>query len=180
MLDVHILTLPDTRRDWQEQCIASVNLAASLAGYPVHVHVVPGIEGHLGQSRAAGYAAGTAPWKCYADDDDYVLPRAFEVLGRYLGRDVAAIFPREHVEQNGRLHVPTVGRHHLWPVRADLAASFPHESFVTFGDVALRNAAAKDPRGVLDIDDVVYVHRVYMGQSGRAMRRAHRNEARAA
>ena len=176
MLDVHILTLPDTRADWQQQCIASVELAASLSDVPVHVHVVPGVRGHLGRARAAGYAAGSAPWKCYADDDDYVLPEAFERLAPYLSHDVAAVFPRERIEQNGRFHSFTHGRHHLWPVRAELALAFDHEAWPSMPDEMLRRAAAADPRGVLDVDDVVYVHRVYVEQRCRALRRANRDE----
>ena len=176
MLDVHVLTLPDTRRDWQEQCIASVREAAGRSPVPVHVHVVPGVPGHLGAARAAGYAAGSAPWKAYADDDDYVLPDAFEALAPYLTSDVAAVFPRERIEQNGRFHKHTQGRHHLWPVRADLAASFPHEDWPSMPDEMLRRAAAADPRGVLDVDDVVYVHRVYVEQRCRALRRENRAE----
>lgn len=176
MLDVHILTLPDTRRNWQEQCIASVELAASLTDIPVHIHVIPGIQGHLGRARAAGYAAGTAPWKCYADDDDYVLPGAFKALAAHLTSDVAAVFPREAVEQNGRFHKHTQGRHHLWPVRADLALSFDHETWPSMPDEMLRQAAAADPRGVIDLPDVVYVHRVYAAQRCRALRQANRAE----
>lgn len=176
MLDVHILTLPDTRRDWQRQCIQSVQAAAQRAGYPVHVHVVPGVPGHLGQARAVGYEAGSAPWKCYVDDDDYVLPEAFEVLGRHLASGVAAIFPREYVEQNGRRHAHTVGRHHLWPVRADLAAAFPHADYPSMPDEALRQHAAADPRGVVDLHDVLYVHRIWAGQRCRALRKRHRDE----
>lgn len=175
-LDVHILTLPDTPADWQRQCIDSVRDAAGRAGYPVHVHIVPGIQGHLGAARAAGYSAGSAPWKCYADDDDLVLPEAFEVLGPCLDIDVAAIFPREYVEQNGRRHGFTIGRHHLWPVRADLAASFDHAAWPSMPDEMLRQAAAADPRGVLDIPDVLYVHRVYYSQRCRALRKANRAE----
>lgn len=175
-LDVHILTLPSTPAEWRDQCVASVLDAASRADYPVHVHVVPGIDGHLGLARARGYAAGSAPWKCYADDDDYVLPDAFERLAPYLAQDVAAVFPRERIEQNGRFHKHTQGRHHLWPVRADLALAFDHAAWPSMPDEMLRRAAAADPRGVIDIDDVVYVHRVYVEQRCRQLRRDNRDE----
>lgn len=175
MLDVHILTLPDTRPEWQAEAIESTRKAAACAGFPVHVHIVPGIPGHLGRARAAGYAAGAAPWKAYVDDDDFVLPDAFQKLAPYLERDVAAVFPRERIEQNGRFHKHTQGRHHLWPVRADLAHAFDHEPWPSMPDEMLRRAAAADPRGVLDIDDVVYVHRVYFGQRCRALRKANRD-----
>lgn len=175
-LSVHILTLPDTRRDWLGQCIESVAVAAARSPVPVEVHVLPGVRGHLGLARAAGYAAGSAPWRCYVDDDDYVLPEAFEMLAPHLQEDVAAIFPRERIEQNGRLHPHTQGRHHLWPVRAELADAFPHSDWPSMPDEMLRQAAAADPRGVLDIDAVVYVHRVYATQRCRALRKENRHE----
>lgn len=175
-LDVHILTLPDTRRDWQRQCIASVELAASLSSLAVNIHVVPGVPGHLGRARAAGYAAGSAPWKCYVDDDDYVLPSAFNVLAPHLAAEWAAIFPRELIEQNGRFHKHTQGRHHLWPVRAEIAQAFDHEAWPSMPDEMLRRAAAEDPRGVVDLPGVIYVHRVYAAQRCRALRQANRDE----
>lgn len=176
MIDLHILTLSDSRADWRDRCVASVLDAAARAGYPVHVHVVPGIDGHLGLARARGYAVGSAPWKCYVDDDDYVLPGAFKALAPHLSSDVAAIFPRERIEQNGRFHKHTQGRHHLWPVRAELALGFDHEAWPSMPDEMLRRTAAADPRGVLDVDDVVYVHRVYVEQRCRPLRRANRPE----
>ncbi len=177
MLDVHILTMPDTRRDWQDQCIASVELAASLADYPVHVHVMPGVPGHIGRARANGYAAGSAPWKTYVDEDDYVRPNAFKVLGAHFDSDAVAICPRESVEQNGRLHGFTVGRHHLIAYRADFITAFPHADWVCMGDVMATVQANKAPGGVLDIEDALYVHRVYYASRARNLRRANRHEA---
>lgn len=176
MLDVHILTLPNSRQGWLRQCVASAKAAAAKADYPVHIHVVAGIDGHLGKARAKGYSYGSAPWKCYIDDDDYVLPEAFVVLGDHLDKDLAAVFPREYVEQNGKRHGGTTGRHHLWPVRSDLALSFEHDKWPSMPDEMLRRHAASDPRGVLDIDDVLYVHRVYTAQRCRALRKQNRAE----
>lgn len=175
-LDVHVLVLPDTRKAWQRACIRSVEDAVSRAAYPVHVHIVPGIPGHLGRARAAGYGVGDAPWKCYVDDDDYILPEAFEVLGQHLDKDVAAIFPREYVEQNGRRHAYTVQRHHLWPVRTEIVQAFDHAAWPSMPDEMLRRTAASDPRGVLDLEEVLYVHRMWAGQRCRALRKANRAE----
>lgn len=80
MLDVHILTLPTSRAAWLDQCIDSVRVAAGRAGYPVHVHIVPGTPGHLGRSRADAYAAGTQPYVTHVDHDDYVMSDAFASL----------------------------------------------------------------------------------------------------
>lgn len=171
MLDVHILTLPNTRRDWQEQCIASANQAAARASYPVHIHVVQGIPGNLGASRKKGYAAGNSPWKCYIDDDDYVLPEAFELLGPHLEKGAAVIFPKERLLQNGRFHSVMYQGHHLWPIRSDLAASFDHEMWKAMPDEMLSRVGRDDPRGALWVDDVVYVHRIYLEQRCRQLRK---------
>lgn len=175
MLDVHILTMPSTPRNWAKQCISSVEEAiASTPG--VHLHVIEGVPGHIGKGRAAGYALGTAPWKTYVDHDDYVLPHAFQKLLEYLDKDVAAVFPREHIEQNGRLHSFTRRRHHLQTYRADLVQSFDHAAWAAVGDVIMRRLAETDSRGVIEIDEPLYVHRVYMKSGGRILRNLHNTE----
>lgn len=176
MLDVHILQSPDTRKDWSEQCMSSVRLAADNAGYDVNIHVLPGVPGHIGRARAKGYALGNSRWKTFVDDDDYVLPNAFSVLAPHLDKDVAAIFPREYIEQNGKRHKAIQRRHHLQVYSADLVKEFDHADWVCLGDVAVAKLAQLDPRGFLDIDDVVYVHRIYYDSKARVLRRKYLEE----
>ena len=69
MIDVHVLTYSGTRKDWLDQCLAS------LAREPlVTVHVLEGDEGNVGAGRVRGYRMGTHPYVSYVDSDDYILP----------------------------------------------------------------------------------------------------------
>lgn len=72
-IDVHLLTLNEPA-EWREACIAS------LDGAPIHLHVVPGIAGRIGEARAAGYAQGTLPLVSFVDPDDLYEASAFSQL----------------------------------------------------------------------------------------------------
>lgn len=71
MIDVHLITLPDTRRDWLEKCIDS------LAGEPIHLHIVDGVRGHIGIGRRRGFQCGDSEFVSFVDPDDWVVPGAF-------------------------------------------------------------------------------------------------------
>lgn len=70
--DVHVLTLETDNKDWLNQCLSS------LEPEPVNVHLIPGIVGHIGKGRAAGFSAGSSPFVSFVDSDDYVMPGAFK------------------------------------------------------------------------------------------------------
>lgn len=175
-LDIHILMSKDTPEEWHRQCLTSISEAVKHATYPVEVHLVAGVPGHIGKARQAGYAQGNAEWKVYVDDDDYLLPNACIALAPHLDKDVAAILPRERPLQNGQMHGFTLARHHFQVYRADVPQAFDHTQWPSFGDVAMLHEALRDPRGVLDIEDEVYIHRVYLKSKARTMRRTHRWE----
>lgn len=178
MLDVHILVSNDTRRDWVAQSLASVRDAISRADYPIELHVLQGVPGHIGKGRAKGYSLGSAPWKTYVDDDDYVLPNAFVDLKKYLDSDVAAVFTSELVEQNGKFHKHPNPEHHLQVYREDLVRGYDHH-LPSMSDVWCRELAKKDPRGFLSVEDVTYVHRVYYNSKARVLRRANPQDRQA-
>ena len=175
MLDVHVLVSNDTRRDWIAQSLASVRDAIERADYPIELYVLNGIPGHIGKGRAKAYALGSAKWKTYVDDDDYVLPNAFVDLKKYLDKDVCAIFTCERVEQNGRLHPFIQREHHLQVYRDDLVRGYDHD-LISMSDVWCHELAKRDPRGFLSVEDVTYVHRVYYDSKARVLRRANPNE----
>lgn len=175
MLDVHVLVSADTRKDWVDQCLRSVELAIDLAAYDIQLFVEPGIPGHIGKARQRAYSKGNAEWKTYVDDDDYLLPTAFIDLGKYLNEPVAAIFTREQPEQNGRFHPFTTPDHHLQVYRKDIVQEYDHD-MVSMSDVWCKELAMRDPRGFLSVDDVTYVHRVYWDSKARQLRRANPNE----
>ncbi len=94
-LDVHILTMPETNLQWQNECLESVTRAISHAGFPVALHLCPGYKGHIGIARAHGYSLGQAPYICQVDDDDYVTVDAFSSMREALLANPDVIFPRE-------------------------------------------------------------------------------------
>lgn len=71
LIDVHVLLLPTTNKEWWQQC------QDSLREEPVNLHVVNGIVGHIGQGRVKGFALGDAPYVGCVDPDDLVLPGGF-------------------------------------------------------------------------------------------------------
>ena len=107
MIDVHVLTYSGTRKDWLDQCLAS------LAREPlVTVHVLEGDEGNVGAGRARAYQLGTHPYVSYVDSDDYILPGAIDACleGLQTARHVVT---RERRLWGNRFDSSTRGNHHL-------------------------------------------------------------------
>lgn len=168
MIDVHILTLPTAKQSWVRQAVRSTTEAARLAGFPVEIHVLEGIAGNLGLARKKGYSLGDYEWKTFVDDDDVVLPNAFHSLRKYLDSDVDAIFPLECVEQNNQLHGYTQSRHHLPLYKRDFLDTIKWEEWPCLIDVAVKEEALR--RDYLDVEEIVYIHRLYSTSSARELR----------
>ena len=66
--------MPGDNPAWAEE------LRADLDGQPVNQYWLPGIPGHVGRAREAGFARGSAPFVAYADPDDRILPGTFAAL----------------------------------------------------------------------------------------------------
>lgn len=179
MLDVHIAVSSDTPKEWVDQCVDSVHVAAKLASYPVHVYVIDGVPGHIGKTRAMGYSHGTSLYKTYVDDDDYVTSEMFESLAECLGGEFAAIFTHETRLQNGVfLKSPT--RHHLAVYRTDVLAGFDFEKWKAAGDVATKYIAETHPDGVRTLPVYHYIHRIYPRSKASSLRKLHEKELREA
>ena len=86
MIDVHVLTLPNDRQDWFKQCMASSQ------NQPIEVHVLAGVQGHIGKGRVNGFMAGKKPYVSLVDPDDIVTQNGF--------RDCLALL-QEHPELHG-------------------------------------------------------------------------------
>ena len=71
MIDVHLLTLPNDRQDWFDQCMAS------LQNQPITLHVLAGVKGHIGKGRFNGFQTGDHPYVSLVDPDDMVTPNGF-------------------------------------------------------------------------------------------------------
>lgn len=93
--DVHVLTQDASSQYW-DQCFTS------LESEPVNVYRMAGIAGHIGDARVQGFARGTAEYISFVDDDDYVLPGAFEACISFLDAnpDYVGVGTRELVQPN--------------------------------------------------------------------------------
>lgn len=164
MLDVHVIVSHDTRPEWVAQCLESVAVAASRAGYPVAIHRIEGVPGHIGRARAAGFAAGEHSNCTFVDDDDYVAPEAFASLAPALRLNPRLAFTSEVLIQNDK----TAGiarMHHLSVLRREDAIAHNWHDFPAGGEGELY-AMLGEP---LLIDAPVYFHRLYRSK-GRALR----------
>lgn len=74
MIDVHILTLPETDLTLLNECVSSV------MADPINLSIVEGVDGHLGQGRADAIRKGKAAWVGWIDPDDVVIPGAYRRL----------------------------------------------------------------------------------------------------
>lgn len=74
MIDVHILTLPDECSILLKECMQS------LRHDPIVLHVVPGVEGHLGKGRSKALRKGTNEWVGWVDPDDVAIPGSYEKM----------------------------------------------------------------------------------------------------
>jgi hypothetical protein len=171
MLDVHILTLPTSNREWFDQCVDSVMNAADRAGFPVDVHIVSGVLGHIGKGRAEGYALGHHPYVTFVDDDDFIICNAFIQMRNALrlGRALAISTP-EKVLRNGCTEEGKQ-RHHLIAYQRKMVID--HTAWPCCGDVA--QAASIPAEGWIDLPVPMYVHRVYESRA-RLMRREAQDE----
>jgi hypothetical protein len=174
MLDVHIIVSDQSRKDWVDQCLESVCEAMVNASFDVDLHIVSGTKGHIGKGRSEGYSLGTQPYATCVDDDDYVLPYAFENMARHFDGKPSAICTPEFHLQNEKF---TQGsrRHHLIAYRRDVLID--HSRWVCCGDVAQIGCMGSD---VIDLPAPGYVHRLYLESSARVLRRDHQDELRKA
>lgn len=72
-IDVHMLTFEEPQ-EWREQCLQS------LEGAPITLHVLHGIQGHIGKARGQGFARGELPLVSFVDPDDLYEASAFAQL----------------------------------------------------------------------------------------------------
>lgn len=166
MLDVHVLVMDYTPKEWVEQCRESIDLSAANAGFPVAVHFLPGIVGHLGRARAAGYALGVHPYVTHVDDDDYVRPDAFSVLREHLEAGTVAITTGEtQLFESGTERDEPNARHHLAIYRRDVLERFTYSAFRHFPDQYLLSRTK-----AIHVPECVYAHRVRQGSGSRKMR----------
>jgi hypothetical protein len=139
----------------------------------VYTHFIPGIYGHLGKARAAGYARGTAPYVTHVDDDDEVTPDAFAVLRPHMERGVEAITTGErHVFENGTESDAPEAKHHLAVFRRECLQRFDYAAFRHYPDQYLLSRIQ-----ATHIPECVYRHYIRAGSGSRQLRRENAAEA---
>lgn len=158
MLDVLTSVLDTTPTEWVGQCVLTVADAARRAGYPVRHIVAPGHAGHMGLARERAFRLSSAPWVCFVDDDDYVLPNAFACLRPHFdaGPDMICTAERQ-LYNNGRT-APGLRRHHLTVFRRDKVEGFDFAAHAADPDTPLRQTCGT----VVDVPEVAYVWRRYL------------------
>ena len=160
MIDVHVLTHSGTRRDWLDQCLAS------LEDQPVVVHVVAGVEGSVGAGRAKGFALGSCEFVGYVDSDDYVLPGGYATSLAAMANH-RCVVPREYVEYpDGRRHKYTKSNHNgVVYRREDVTPLLPAMALTPFAVDSLTRRTLLPTQ----LDHIGYVWRVHAAGAHRQM-----------
>lgn len=112
MIDIHVLTWSKTDPQWLAQCLESLQSPLCT------VHVVEGVEGHIGKGRAKAYALGTHGYVGFVDSDDYVLPGTIErVCDELVAHDYHAVCTLENLIRGNDptpITKQPLGNHHLF------------------------------------------------------------------
>lgn len=108
LIDCHVLTLPRFDPQWVAE------LRSDLDREPVNQHWLPGIDGRLGDARAAGYAQGCAPFVTSADPDDRIMPGTFAALLQALQDNPSAPFAWAGEQMVDEQLKPWPMRPHVW------------------------------------------------------------------
>lgn len=169
-IDVHLAVSPKTPIAWVNQCIDSINMAIAAAEFPVHLHIVAAVEGHVGKARAMGYACGNAPYVTHLDDDDWIEPNSFIVIGQALKTLPDAIFPME-LRHEGNTTYLGHQRHAFVVFKRELLID--HASRELTSD-ARQNQQLMLQADCIDIPDPLYHYRIYSSPARELRRAIHR------
>lgn len=166
-LDVHILVMEYTKEDVVSRCLESVKRAAAAAPFTVNIHPVVGVYGHMGASRATGYAKGKGQYVTHVDDDDWIEDNAFSILPLEAGHE--SITTGETMVVRGGIRFPDPERrHHLAVFKRSWLEAQPFESYKFFPDQFL--LAQTTPH---HIPECVYNHVVEGASGSRKLRSEH-------
>ena len=172
MLDVHVLVMDYTPKDQIDRCFKSIHDAVDRAGFPVFVHRVAGVVGHLGKARLKGYSQGSAEYVTHVDDDDWVEPDAFSALFEHMEEGAEAITTGEnHVHEKASIENPG-SKHHLAVYRREFVESLGYDAFRFYPDQYILSMC--DP---VHIPKCLYNHRIHPNSGSRRQRRENEAEA---
>lgn len=170
-VDVHVLILNTTPRDWVERCVESIHAAARFAPFKVNLSTLPGVEGHIGIGRARGYAMGDSPYVTYVDDDDYLIEDSFHNVAEALEQQPDAVFPGEYLVNGSRI-VECLRRHHLPFYRREHLID--HTKWSVAGDP--RQIYALNDKSVIEVSEPLYCYRIHSESASSKLTKEHPEE----
>ena len=162
MIDAIVIVSDHTPKEWVQQAIDSVHVAASNAPFDVKVHVTAGVPGHRGRAKQHAYAQGNYPYVTVIDDDDYVAPNFFEVVDPKLLEEqkISGIFIREiYLVENRQHRAEENLNHKLVAVRRDVVQTLPFEDYPR-GDGGMVKRAIEERNDHVDLHEWVYYRRL--------------------
>lgn len=155
-VDAHVLISKSTPKEWVDRCLESIHMAARFASFKVNVFTLSGVEGHIGQGRAQGYALGCSPYVTYIDDDDYLVEEAFHDVAPALVESPDAVFPGEYIIHGSKI-TKCLRRHHLPFYRREHLID--HSLWRVSGDP--RQIYALGDKNIIEVKIPLYCYRIY-------------------
>lgn len=126
-IDVHVLLLPTTDQNLWQECLET------LQKEPINLHVVDGIEGHIGKARYAGFTQGNCPYISCIDPDDLVIPGAFAACLEALEENpkaCGAYTDELIIDQDGKVVKPGIWSKTPWNPLLQLEPKYLHHIYV--------------------------------------------------
>ena len=175
-IDVHIAIHPK-----QDRSSNLDNILSKLEDEPVNVHLLTGIDKHIGQTRVEGFSMGSAPIVTYIDDDDDFIPGIFSKIQKSFDDmpDIKALCTwEEKVYEEGSNRIARLPYKYLDPWHFACIhhlACFKRESINTYlGDISkMPNGAERslwamfllDGNLAYNLPELGYRWRVYEGNA---------------
>ena len=176
MIDVHIISNPATPETWLRKALYSIPDICTT-------HLIPMEDRGVAENRIIGFQKGSHPYVSYVDDDDYVLPGAFEACLEFLENnpDYAAVSTWEYALDGmdlREIRVPVTANLNPWAAMHHLAvfrreAVLEHlESLHTFVHPERALVRAMDDAGLkaAKLDILGYVWRQHNSQHHRRVK----------
>lgn len=170
MLDIHVILFNKDLMA-RRRCISSIKLAMSQVDFPICLHEVEGVVGHIGAGRAMGYSLGVFPYVTCVDDDDFILPHALLNLKPGMLANTNAVSTLEAVLENNYF-LPGAQRHHLIAYKREVIID--HSAWAALGDPA--QIKSINQADWFDVSSIGYLWHKYSSSSGRALRHSHPKE----
>lgn len=132
-LDIHVLTLPSTKKVWLDQALASIEVARAKSGLDVNVYVVEGVKDHIGLARKKGYSLGSAEYVTHVDHDDWIHEDALAEVEKALASKPDGVTTGEYWV--GEIYTPRPNDvHHLAVFKRSWLEQQPYHEYRFWAD----------------------------------------------